>query len=312
MATWTPPHGIKDQRLTDATDASIEKQVHYSAVTYARVSTDDQVQGFSLDQQIETCRHFIQQRGWRPVWIYREEGQSGATLERKQLDRLLTHAEKGLFNIVVVYRLDRISRSNLDSQILKEFFQGLDISLVSATEPFDMSTPNGRLVFDMSAALAEWERGIIRERTRAGTYSRAKIGLWHGGRSPLGYTYEPKNGIHRGQLTINVREAVQVRRIFEAFLRLGSIGATVRLVKKEGLDLGGRQASKPTIRQILCNELYEGTIELGGVRFLRSELTIIHTDLFNRVQQKLERIGECQIATFARKQSESKDSIAPL
>ena len=146
------------------------------------------------------------------------------------MDRLLAQANKHLFDVVVVYRLDRISRSNLDSQLLKEFFQELEIALVSATEPFDMSTPSGRLLFDMCAAIAEWERGAIRERTRAGSYSRAKEGLWHGGRTPLGYNYEPRNGEHRGRLRICIREAMQVIQIYEAFLKLKCLGATVRWV----------------------------------------------------------------------------------
>lgn len=285
-----------------------ERQEILRAVVYARVSTEDQAEGFSLDHQVETCRRFIHQRGWKIVWVYRDEGQSGATLERKQLDRLLNHAEKRMFDIVVVYRLDRISRSNLDSQILKELFQSLGIALVSATEPFDMSSPSGRLIFDVSAAVAEWERGIIRERTRAGAIGRAKVGLWHGGRPPLGFIYQPKNETHRGQLVINVREAVQVRQIFETFLRTRSLGSTVRWVITERLDLGGRQVSKPTIRQILCNELYVGNIELGDIQCIRPELAIIQPDQFNRAKHLLKRIGECQIASYARNNSTGPDS----
>ncbi|MFQ5910977.1 MAG: recombinase family protein, partial [Thermoplasmata archaeon] len=262
------------------------------------VSTEEQARrGHSLAHQIGFLKDYCRSHGWRYVRIYQENGVSGSTLDRPKFDLMLFHAERRPFDAVIVYRLDRISCSNLDLQNLVAYLSTLGLELVSATEPFNSSTINGKLLFDLLAGIAEWERGLIRERTKIGARGRARRGLWHGGSPPFVYKYDPETG----RLSVHGEEAEVVRTIFAKFLELGGIQPLVRLLQREGVQTRkGNEWSKATVSRMLSSPLYVGNLVVKDIETKQPKLRTVTDETFARVQALKEEVGRCHIAKFGR------------
>lgn len=154
---------------------------------YVRVSSEMQVDGYSLDAQESICQSFASLRGWQIVKTYREEGSSASTMERPQFQQMLHDAERGLFDIVMVHKLDRFSRQLKDMIQIIDLFDELDVALVSATEQFDLSTPAGRMQANILGSVAQWYRDNLSQEVIKGKRQRAKSGDWNGTLS-YGYT----------------------------------------------------------------------------------------------------------------------------
>lgn len=266
---------------------------------YIRWSTDEQGHGTTLSVQRERVGHFIRSQGWNlcEELVYIDDGYSGGSLDRPGLSRLREAIGAGLVECVVVYRLDRLSRSLLDTVNLVRREWAGRAELCSATENFDTQSPVGQMIFNILASFAEFERNMIRDRTLSGKRKRAEQGRNAGHRYPLGYRkgadggwaldgWDPEQGRFTGP-------AALVRRIFEAFLGGLSTGAVARMLNAQGVPTPmGRPWRFHYIARILRNPLYAGQYRYGRARVLRARVgegapSIVTAEEFGRVEQRL-------------------------
>jgi site-specific DNA recombinase len=258
---------------------------------YCRVSTDEQAQhGFSIDNQKERLVAYCKSQGWDKHRLYIDDGCTGTNLDRPALQRLLHDVHSGIVNVVVVYKLDRLSRKQRDVlYLLEDEFERHNVSFKSATEPFDTASPLGKAMLGILAVFAQLERDTIVDRLTTGLRQRVKAGKWPGGRVPFGYTYNHTTG----KLDIHPLQADLVRELFRRYLRGSSLS-----------DLAGWMASKTnertfqhgTIRDMLARRLYIGESVFGDV--LSSEIAeaIIDSATFDMVQQEMQRRMERKVS----------------
>ncbi len=236
---------------------------------YTRKSSEEGLeQEFnSLDAQREACEAYVtsqRHEGWVIVPdLYDDGGISGGTLKRPALQRLLRDIEAGLVDIVVVYKVDRLSRSLTDFAKLVDAFEASGVTFVSVTQQFNTTTSMGRLTLNMLLSFAQFEREVIGERIRDKFAASRRKGMWMGGIPPLGYDVKDR------KLVVNAPEADLVRKIFERFAVLGSATALVKELRDEGARTkswttqdGRRREGKPVdkgkIYKILRNRVYLG------------------------------------------------------
>lgn len=252
---------------------------------YIRVSTQDQAEGYSIGEQKERLLAFCKAKGWIAVKIFIDPGHSGSTLERPGMEAMIKAVETGDADIVLVYKLDRLSRSQKDTLFLiEDVFLPSETDFVSMQESFDTSTYFGRAMVGILSVFAQLEREQIKERTLMGRYGRAKEGLWHGsGTHPIGYDYVD------GQLVINEAEAEQVRMVYDYFAQGHSV-TDISLKMREYKTKHGDWSHTNTISTVLDNELYAGTVHFGDVLAPNSEhKPIIDKKLNERVKTMRER-----------------------
>jgi len=227
--------------------------------TYARVSTQEQAsEGTSLEFQHSQLIAYCQPQGWTVMNSYADPGFSGKDGNRPGLERLLVDAKIGLFDKVVVYKLDRLARNLRLLLEIEQKLRGYEVSLISAKESVDTSTGTGKMMFQMFGMVAEWERENIIERTKNGRLQRYRDGCWAGGKAPYGYVHDKATK----KLSINEIEARIVRRIYTEY----SEGKTLHGIC-EGLNedkVPGRAKRckgwrATAIRQVLLNPVYKGT-----------------------------------------------------
>ena len=182
--------------------------------TYARVSTQEQAsEGPSMEFQYSQLTTYCQLQGWTVINSYTDPGYSGKDGNRPGLERLLADAKIGLFDKVVVYKLDRLTRNLRLLLEIEQKLKGYHAFLTSVKESVDTSTGTGKMVFQMFGMIAEWERENIIERTRNGRLQRYKDGCWAGGKAPYGYVYNKATK----KLAINEIEARIVRRLYSEY-----------------------------------------------------------------------------------------------
>ncbi|WP_420419734.1 recombinase family protein [Pacificispira sp.] len=265
---------------------------------YTRKSTEEGLeQDFnSLDAQREACEAFIRSQsgeGWKLIPTpYDDGGFSGGSMERPALARLLSDIEERRIDTVVVYKVDRLTRSLSDFARIVDVFDGHGVSFVSVTQQFNTTTSMGRLTLNMLLSFAQFEREVTGERIRDKIAASKRKGMWMGGRVPLGY--EP-NG---RTLAIDESGAETVQTIFRLYLELGN----VRLVKAEadrrGLTTkrrtsanekqsGGRPMSRGYIYKLLGNPLYAGRISHKGQTYEGQHPPIIDDKTWDAVQTML-------------------------
>jgi len=227
--------------------------------TYIRVSTQEQAQeGTSLDFQETQLNTMCQLQGWTIINSYTDPGFSGKDGNRPGLERLLADAKIGLFDKVVVYKLDRLAR-NL--RLLLDIEQKLRISNVTITsvkESVDTSTGTGKMIFQMFGMIAEWERDTIIERTKSGRLQRFKDGCFAGGTIPFGYTHNKE--IHK--LVINENQARIVRRIYTDYKEGKTLNGIANSLNKDNIPVRGKTGKgwrQVAVRDILLNPMYKGT-----------------------------------------------------
>lgn len=225
------------------------------AAIYCRVSTEEQArEGFSIAAQKRTLSLLCASRRWNIAGVYADEGLSGKSMERPAFKKLLEDAGKGIFDVVLVWKINRFSRRNADLLNTVEYLNGCSVNLISCCEQFDSSTPTGKLMLSMLGSIGEFERDTIVENIRSGMAERAKQGLFNGGRV-LGYDSED------GSLVLNKREALTVRRIFELYLGGNSLRAIEKILKYEHIKTkNGFNFQISSIKRILQNPLYAGYI----------------------------------------------------
>lgn len=229
---------------------------------YIRWSTEDQGEGTTLEVQRDGCKHYVLSQGWNfnEHLIYVDEGYSGGSLERPAMTKLREVVKRGHVDCVVVYKLDRLSRSVVDTVnlVLEEWE---DLTYVkSARDPIDTSSPTGKMFFYMLASYAEWERSVIKERTWSGKVKRAQEGKNPGYKPPYGY----RTGDLPGQFVIVPEEAAIVQRIFDEYTNGKGVTAIAFGLNGEGLLFRkGKPWQTTTIAHMLQNETYIGKLVYG-------------------------------------------------
>jgi len=273
---------------------------------YTRKSCEEglELEFNSLDAQRESGEAFIvsqQHEGWECLpEHYDDGGFSGGSMDRPALNRLMADIEAGKVDCVVVYKVDRLSRSLLDFARIMETFDKHGVSFVSVTQQFNTTHSMGRLTLNILLSFAQFEREIIGERIRDKIAAQRRKGKWAGGVPVLGYDVDRSNPSPK--LVVNAEEAVRVRRIFSLYLELGSLLPVVEELSrrgwcnktwttKKGLSRGGRPFDKCSVYALLTNPIYIGKIKHKEDVYDGEHEPIIDPSVFEKVQTTLQQNG---------------------
>src|SRR5580693_9301098 len=265
---------------------------------YTRKSTEHGLdQEFnSLDAQREACEAYIKSQasqGWKALaQEYDDPAYSGGNLERPALKRLLRDIDAGRIDVIVVYKIDRLTRSLADFAKLVEAFDARSISFVAVTQQFNTTTSMGRLTLNVLLSFAQFERELSSERVRDKIAASRRKGKWTGGTVPLGYDAKDK------KLIVNKAEAEIVRTIFRRYLELQSFSKLVADLDRRGIVTkrrdtkvakynGGIPFTYGPLAHFLKNRIYLGEVHHGGKWFKGEHEAIIDRATFDRVQQLL-------------------------
>lgn len=246
---------------------------------YVRVSTENQLENYSIDEQVQRITGYCRAKGWALLKIYTDGGYSGGNTQRPGLQQMLQAIRTNEIDAVVVYKLDRLSRSQKDTLVLiEDEFLAHGVDFVSINENFDTSAPFGRAMIGMLSVFAQLEKDQITERFTMGRIGRSKAGYFHGGgNAPTGYDYV------NGELIVNEYQAAQVREIYDGFLAGKSINAIWRdMEKKYG---GSWSATK--IRNILRNSVYIGKVKFADVEYEGQHQPILSEEKYREAQRLL-------------------------
>ncbi|MFL1463457.1 recombinase family protein [Roseococcus sp. DSY-14] len=256
---------------------------------YTRKSTDEGLdkEFNTLDAQREACEAYIASQraeGWVLVRDrYDDGGFSGGTLDRPALKRLLADIEAGLVDVIVVYKIDRLSRSLMDFAKLIETFEAHGVTFTSVTQSFSTTTSMGRLTLNILLSFAQYEREIIGERIRDKVAASKARGMWMGGKVPLGYD------VVNRKLVVNDPEAARVRRVFELFVETGSGVETVRRMQAEALTAKtGRPLDKGDVYKFLNLRTYIGEVEHKGKVYPGEHQAVVPRELWDRAHAILQ------------------------
>lgn len=243
---------------------------------YVRVSTDNQLENYSIEEQTDRLKAYCKAKDIQIVRIYTDGGYSGGNVNRPALQQMLQDVDKGLIDSVIVYKLDRLSRSQKDTlMLIEDRFLAKNVDFVSVNENFDTSTPFGRAMIGILSVFAQLEKDQITERFTMGRIGRAKNGYFHGGgNAPTGYDYT------NGELIINNYEAMQVKELYNRFLKGYSIHNCWRYMQQKY----GGWSSEILVRNVLKNELYIGKVKFKGVAYQGNHQPIISKEVFQQVQ----------------------------
>jgi site-specific DNA recombinase len=249
---------------------------------YLRVSTTEQFQeGYSIPAQKERLINFCKAQDWAIHDIYIDGGYTGSNINRPALQRLINDIQK--VDIVLVYKLDRLSRSQRDTlYLIEDVFLKNDVDFVSMSESFDTSTPFGKAITGILSIFAQLERETIKERTKTGKIQRAKQGLYHGGKlPPIGYDYVD------GKLIINEYEAMQVRKVFEMYLKGIGGDKIAQLMREAGYTYkAGSWKNGPAVRNVLVNPIYIGKLAYDGNVYDGQHEAILPVEIFEQAQKR--------------------------
>lgn len=267
---------------------------------YTRKSTDEGLdQDFnSLDAQRMAAENYIASQK-HEGWIclpehYDDGGFTGGNMERPALKKLLDDVAAGKIDIIMVYKVDRLSRSLMDFSRIIEVLDKSNASFVSVTQHFNTTDSMGRLTLNILLSFAQFEREIISERTRDKMSMQRKLGKFTGGRPILGYDIVPEGGA----IAVNQEEAELVRQIFNLYLEHQSVLNTVRVIRangwknkrwksRDGKMTGGGELTTSTLHFLLTNKTYIGMVEFNDQEYAGEHEAIIERDIFGRVQNLL-------------------------
>jgi DNA invertase Pin-like site-specific DNA recombinase len=280
----------------------MSKELRRCAV-YTRKSSDEGLdQAFnSLDAQREAGEAYVKSQaseGWRALPTrYDDGGYSGGSMERPALQRLLADIARGQVDVVVVYKIDRLTRSLADFARMVELFDRHGVSFVSVTQAFNTTSSMGRLTLNVLLSFAQFEREVTGERIRDKIAASKARGMWMGGLPPLGY--DPPDDPSR-TLRVNAAEADTVRQIFTRYLELGSVHElerwlhaqnirSKRHVIRTGRVMGDLPFSRGALFHLLRNRIYRGEIVHKDIAHPGNHEAIVDEALFDAVQAQLDR-----------------------
>lgn len=285
-------------RLKSRVPEPVVKRVR--CAIYCRVSDDEGLsqQFTSIHAQDEACRAYVSSQrheGWEALPDrYWDEGYSAGSLHRPALKRLAEDIKAGRVDVVVIYKLDRLSRCMRDFYELSSLFEAYEVAFVSITQPIHTGTAMGKLILNMLLSFAEFEREQGIERVRDKVAASKARGMWMGGTIPLGYDVKDR------KLVVNEVEAELVRDIFRRFAEHGSAVTLVRELAAEGKTTKswttqrgrfrpGRPIDQPYIYALLRNPLYLGFIDHKGKRYKGQHDPIVSAELWDAAHAHIER-----------------------
>jgi len=266
---------------------------------YTRVSTDAGLeQDFnSLDAQRDASEAYIRSQA-HAAWVlirnqYNDGGYSGGSTDRPALQRLLADIRAKKVDVIVVYKVDRLTRSLADFAKLVELFDSHGVSFVSVTQQFNTTTSMGRLTLNVLLSFAQFEREVTSERIRDKIAASKRKGLWVGGMVPLGYQVKNR------KVVIIKGEAARVRTIFQRYLELGSLNLLMQDLRQRkiltkmrklstGKTVGGNALTRGSLAHLLCNRFYIGEVAFKGEVLPGEQPAILDRKLFEAVQRKLD------------------------
>src|SRR6056297_518526 len=274
---------------------------------YTRKSTEEGLeQSFnSLDAQREACSAYVtsqRHEGWSELPDrYDDGGYSGGSMDRPGLGRLLADIAAGRIDVVVVYKVDRLTRALSDFAKMVEIFDAAGVSFVSVTQAFNTTLSMGRLTLNVLLSFAQFEREVTAERIRDKVAASKRKGMWMGGAVRFGYRAENK------ALVVESAEAEAVRAIYAEYLRLGSVRAlrgrldalgivSRRRVDRHGRLTGGAPFTRGALYHLLRNPLYAGKVRHGGEVFDGLHAAIVDQEIWDGTQAQLNAQGGGQIA----------------
>ena len=240
---------------------------------YGRQSVDRK-DSISIESQIEFCKYELRGGNFRK---YTDKGYSGKTTDRPKFQEMMADIRRGLIKRVVVYKLDRISRSILDFATMMETFQEYNVEFVSSTEKFDTSTPMGRAMLNICIVFAQLERETIQKRVTDAYYSRCQHGFHMSGAAPYGFQLEPTTieGIRTKMMKPDPETADIAKLMFEMYSQPGtSFGDIARYFADEGILIYGKEMTRGFISQLLRNPIY-AQADLDMYEFFKSQGTVV-------------------------------------
>ena len=269
---------------------------------YTRKSSEEGLeQSFnSLEAQREACQAYVasqKHENWRALSAhYDDGGYSGGSMERPALQQLLADIDAGKIDTVVVYKVDRLTRSLADFAKIIERFDARQVSFVSVTQQFNTTTSMGRLTLNVLLSFAQFEREVTGERIRDKIAASKRKGMWMGGTLPVGYDLCDR------KLVVNAQEAAQVKRIFELYLELGCVSKLKERLNREGLKsktrtsrlgqkTGGKSYARGALYCLLQNPIYIGKIRHRDAVYEGEHEATIPKQLWERVQERLKTNG---------------------
>lgn len=251
---------------------------------YVRVSTREQaLEGYSIEEQTERLENYCKAKGYNMYSKYIDPGFSGANMNRPALQKLIEDVKENKLDGVLVYKLDRLSRSQKDTlYLIEDVFLKNNVAFISMSESFDTSTPFGRAVIGILSVFAQLERENIRERTLLGREGRSKNGFFSGnGNPPLGYDYDKETNM----LIVNEYEKLQVTKIFELFLEGIPVYEICNIVSNSFKTKQGADMLHPTsVNRMLVNQTYIGKVKFMGEYHDGLHEPIISKEMFDKVQ----------------------------
>ena len=253
--------------------------IRMKVAIYVRVSTQEQARdGYSIQEQIESLQLYCKAMKWIVVKVYTDAGHSGANTDRPAMQDMIKDIKKGLIDKVVVYKLDRLSRSQKDTlELIEDVFLKNKTEFVSMNENFDTSSSFGRAMVGILAVFAQLEREQIKERMSMGKLGRAKDGKWAGGGYvPVGYDYID------GELIINDYEAMQIREIHELYQKGFNFTQIDKIFAEKGYKHKHGGWHKRRIKDVMLNNLYLGYVKFDGETFKGNHEPIITQEIFDQ------------------------------
>jgi site-specific DNA recombinase len=247
---------------------------------YIRVSTEEQIENYSIPTQKERLINYCKAKDWTITNIYVDPGFSGSNLQRPAIQQLISDVKEQKIDLVIVYKLDRLSRSQKDTlYLIEDVFIKNNVDFVSMNESFDTTTSFGRAMIGILSVFAQLEREQIRERTMMGRKARAKTGLFHGGGFiPHGYDYID------GRLVVNEYEAMQIKKIYELYLRGIGIETITYIMNQSYSNKYANWANHTSITSVLTTPIYIGKISYNNEIYDGQHEAIIDEETFEKVQ----------------------------
>lgn len=262
---------------------------------YVRVSSQEQVEGYSIGEQTERLEKYADAMGWEVYKIYVDPGYSGGNTNRPGLTTMIKDIEDGLIDKVVVYKLDRLSRSQFDTlYLIEKVFLANNTDFVSMTENFSTSSSLGRAMIGFLAVFAQLEKDKINERTLMGKEARAKEGKWGGGSSePIGYDYDPTTEL----LYVNEYEKMQILEAVELFLKGTPLRTICNIFHDKGYTYVGKSGrvsewDPKRLKYVFRNKIYLGYIKYRNEWYKADHDPILDEETFNKLQKLLDQRAE--------------------
>lgn len=254
---------------------------------YIRVSTLEQAEGgYSISEQTDRLKLFCEAKGWTVANVYTDPGYTGSNTDRPALTRLIADVKNNRLEMVLVYKLDRLSRSQKDTlYLIEDVFLKNKVEFVSMNENFDTTTPFGRAMIGILSVFAQLEREQIKERMAMGHLGRAKNGYWRGGSgAPIGYDFVD------GKLIVNEYEAMQVREIYELFLQGHAMHKIRGIMQEKYTNRYSGWKHTSIIGLILKNITYIGKLRYAGKIYEGAHEPIVDLEIFEAVQTRIKEI----------------------